>query len=116
MVTRNYELMFIVSLELDEKATESLLERIRGYLKEAQATLLDFKDWRVRRLAYPIKGQREGRYYLAHFTMETEQVQEFERRLRLAEGVIRELITIYEGPVPEAASHPVAEQPRSEEE
>ena len=90
---RTYELMFILSSELNEEETEAMEERIRGYLENAEAEILDFKDVGLRRLAYTIKGQKEGRYYLAHFKIDPQRVKEFERSLQLLEVVLRELIT-----------------------
>jgi small subunit ribosomal protein S6 len=84
--------MFIVNPELGEEETEALLQRIRGYLVDAGGDVTFSDDWGVRRLAYQIKGQREGHYYLTRFTMDSGEVKEFERRLLLAEDVLRTLI------------------------
>ena len=90
---RTYELMFILSSELNEEETKAMEERIQGYLENAEAEVLDFKDAGLRRLAYEIKHQKEGRYYLAHFKMNPQRVKEFERSLQQLEVVLRELIT-----------------------
>mgnify|MGYP006285636633 CR=1 FL=1 len=92
MVKRNYELMFIVNPELGEEETNLLLERIRGYLSNAGGEVTFSDDWGVRRLAYQIKGHREGHYYLTRFSMDSSEVKEFERRLLLSEDVLRTLI------------------------
>lgn len=117
--------MLILSPELDEAATEALLERIRGYLAQAKATVTSFNTWGLRRLAYPIKRQKEGRYYLVNFTAEPRLVKEFERNLLLAEGVLRELVIRLDEvageaapaatpEVPLVAEPPVAEPPAAE--
>ncbi len=96
MVTRNYELLFIVSPELTEESLEALLNRVQNYLLEAGAAISEFRNWGTRRLAYTIKGFRDGRYYLARFAMPTSTIKDFERRLLLLEGVLRELIILVE--------------------
>jgi len=106
LVKRNYELMFIINPELDEESTEALVERIRGYIDEAEGTIIKFDDWGLRRLAYTLKNQREGHYYLVHFQMDTDQVKDFERRLLLADGVLREIIVRLEKEPEPAASAP----------
>jgi len=94
LVTHIYELMFILNPELAEDEQESYLQRVRGYLGEAEATIYSFKEWGLRRLAYTIQGHREGRYYLVHFSMDTQGLSQFERSLLLlSEGILRELIT-----------------------
>jgi small subunit ribosomal protein S6 len=96
LVTRNYELLFIVSPELTEESLEALLNRVQNYLLEAGAAISEFRNWGTRRLAYTIKGFRDGRYYLARFAMPTSTIKDFERRLLLLEGVLRELIILVE--------------------
>ena len=94
MVTNIYELMFILNPELAEDEQVSYLERVRNYLVEAKAEVYNFKDWGLRRLAYTIKGHREGHYYLVHFSVDTQNLAQFEHSLQLlSEGILRELIT-----------------------
>jgi len=93
LVTNKYELLVIVNPELSEEELEALLQRVRGYLAEADATVFSFKEWGLRRLAYTLKGHKEGRYYLVHFAMNTSKVAAFEHSILLAEGILRELIT-----------------------
>lgn len=97
MVKRNYELMFIVNSELKEEETEALLERIRGYLVDAGGDVTFSDNWGMRRLAYVIKGHREGHYYLTRFSMDSSEIKEFERRLQMSEGVLRTLIVRLDG-------------------
>jgi small subunit ribosomal protein S6 len=94
--------MFIADPELEDDSTEALVERVKGYIEEGDGTPIKVDDWGLRRLAYTIENRREGRYYLVHFAMPTENVKELERRLLLADGIIRELIVRLEGDVEEA--------------
>jgi small subunit ribosomal protein S6 len=89
---RNYELMLVLSPEFDENALESLIDHIKRFLDNAQAEVLNFKGWGLRRMAYMIQGQREGRYYLVHFAGEPENCSELERNLILSEGILRHLL------------------------
>lgn len=108
--------MFIVSPELAEEALEALLNRVQNYLLEAGAAIAEFRSWGMRRLAYPIKGFREGRYYLAHFAMPSTAIKDFERRLLLLEGVLRELIVLMEDVTAgETAATPTAREAAAEE-
>ncbi len=94
MGTRNYELLFIANPELDAAAFENLLGKVNSYLEAAGGVVYHTEDWGLRRLAYPIQHHREGHYYLMRFTMDSLKVKAFERNLYLAEGVMRELITL----------------------
>lgn len=106
--TRNYELMFVVSPELDEEALDAVLNRVQRYLEVAEAEVVSFKSWGLRRLAYNLNGQREGRYYLVLFTANSLVINDLDRDLRLVEGVLRHLITRMETEMPE----PTEEEPQ----
>ena len=92
MVKRNYELMFIVTPELDDDGTVALLQRVEDYLKEADGEIITRDDWGIRRLAYPIQKQREGHYYLLQFTANPSKVKAFERHILLTDSILREMI------------------------
>lgn len=92
LAKHNYELLFIVSPELNAEEQEALLQRIKGYLEEAEAHIYAFREWGLRHLTYEIAGQHEGYYFMIQFAMDAHRVAEFGRSLRLLEGVIRELI------------------------
>lgn len=88
----NYELLFIINPTLSEEDKENLLNRVKGYLEQADGEVFSFKSWGLRRLAYTLKNQKEGQYYLVQCAMTTEKVSEFRRSLTLAEGVLREMV------------------------
>ncbi|MGC9523353.1 MAG: 30S ribosomal protein S6 [Anaerolineae bacterium] len=114
METRNYELMFIVSPELDEEALDSLLQRVQQYLENAETQVFSRKAWGLRRLAYTIKGQREGRYFLVLFAARPDVISELDRNLRVNEGILRHLITRAEGvEVPEGSEELTEEEPEA---
>lgn len=118
-ITRNYEMMFVVGADLGEEQLESLVQRIEHYLEVAGAQVFSLKSWGVRRLAYMLKGQREGRYYLAQFAAPTRTVNELDRSVRLIEGLLRHIIVQVdkleiqsaEEPAAPVAEAPVAEAP-----
>jgi small subunit ribosomal protein S6 len=85
--------MLVVSAELSEDELNSTLERVQRYLEAAEANVVSFKDWGLRRLAYTLRGQREGRYYLVHFLAESVKVNELDRNLRIIDGLLRHLLT-----------------------
>jgi small subunit ribosomal protein S6 len=88
----NYELLFVIDPTLSEEDKENLLNRVKGYLEQADGEVHSFKSWGMRRLAYTLKNHKEGQYYLVQCAMTTEKVSEFRRNLSLAEGVLREMV------------------------
>jgi len=89
---QNYELLFIMNPSLSEEDKESLLARVQGYLEQVESQVFSFKSWGLRRLAYAIKGQKEGLYYLVQCAMAPEKMSDFRRSLTLAEGILREMV------------------------
>ena len=90
---REYEVVFIVHADLEETATSEIVERVKSWITEAGGTVLKVDPWGKRKLAYPIRKQNEGQYYLIKTQMDPSFVIEMERNLRLLEPVLRFLIT-----------------------
>jgi len=90
---REYELVFIVHLDLDETATNEVVERVKGWITEAGGTVDEIDPWGSKKFAYPIRKQNEGQYFLLKTHMSPSFVSELERNLRFVEPVMRFLVT-----------------------
>ena len=93
---REYELIFIVHPDLEETATNEVVERVQGWITEAGGKINKVDLWGKRRLAYPIRKQNEGQYFFFLVEMNPISVVEIERSLRFLEPVMRFLITAVE--------------------
>ncbi len=93
---REYELVFIVHPDLDETATNDVVEKIKGWITEAGGLVNKTDPWGKRRLAYPIRKQNSGQYFLLNVQIAPSFVTELERNLRFLEPVMRFLITSIE--------------------
>ena len=67
--------------------------------------------WGKRTLAYPIRKHETGYYVVAKFETEGSLLPEFERAIKLDEGVLRFLVVVNEGaqPVPVSTGRPEEE-------
>ena len=90
---REYEVVFIIHPDLDETASNEVLERVKGWITEAGGTILKVEPWGKRKLAYLIRKQSEGQYFLLKTQMAPAFVVELERNLRFTEPVLRFLVT-----------------------
>ena len=93
---REYELIFIVHPDLEEIATNEVVERVQGWITEAGGTINKVDPWGKRKLAYPIRKQNEGQYFFMNVEMDPTSVVEIERNLRFLEPAMRFLITVVE--------------------
>ena len=86
---RNYEVTFIAHPELDEASLNALVEKAKGWVSAAGGQGKQVDLWGRRRLAYPIRKQREGQYVLMQTQMTATATHDVERSLRLTEQVMR---------------------------
>ena len=89
-----YEIMYILSAELDEAARKAEIEKLHGILTNDGIEVKNVNAWGVRDFAYPIKKQTKGYYVVLKVAGEAEGLKEFDRLARLDNAVIRFLITV----------------------
>jgi small subunit ribosomal protein S6 len=68
------------------------MDHIKECLSKGDVTLHSLIKWDERRLAYDVKGNKRGVYFLSRFTAEPRKVKEIERDCRLSEKMLRALI------------------------
>ena len=93
--SRTYEAVYIFDSALEDAAIGEKLTRHHGLLNASGDIAVE--HWGRRQLAYAIKRRESGYYAIAHFTLDDVKVlPEFERALKLDEGVLRYLISLHE--------------------
>ena len=90
---RDYEAVYVFDSTLEDAAINDKLTRFHGMLSNAQPELT---HWGRRQLAYSIGTRENGYYVISRFAAEPTDLPEYERALKLDEGVIRYLITLHE--------------------
>lgn len=89
MDQRSYEVMFIVRPDLLEEDTDKLIATLQGHAATAGATVLNTEKMGKRRLAYDVKKFSDGQYVLMTLHADGKSIHELERRMRVAEPVIK---------------------------
>ncbi|MCH7706639.1 MAG: 30S ribosomal protein S6 [Chloroflexi bacterium] len=89
---RDYELMMVLSPEVDEEASAALLERVGQVISDRGGSVTHQEPWGTRRLAYPINEFREGSYVLTHLTLEPDAIGGLDAHLKSVSDVIRYLL------------------------
>lgn len=91
-VTRDYELGFILTPEVNEEQTRAMLERLEQIVNNHGGQVMRVNQWGRRRLAYPIQHHRDGFYVFIDMVLTPETVSELDRTLKVSEEVLRHLI------------------------
>ncbi len=89
---RQYELMYILDPALGEEQQAGLVQRFQTLVESNGGSIQHLERWERRRLAYEIKGRREGFYVVMNFQGSPEAEAELGRVLGLSEHVVRHMI------------------------
>jgi small subunit ribosomal protein S6 len=105
-MTRQYEAVYVFDSQLEDTAINDRLGRFHALLGNVGD--LDVNHWGRRQLAYPIKRRESGYYVVARFGVDSDVLPEYERAIKLDDGILRHLLTLHE--------HDLGAPPMSEEE
>jgi small subunit ribosomal protein S6 len=86
-----YECMFIFDSNAYARDPGGVSGRIPKMVEKCGGELLASRLWFEQKLAFPIKGNRKGTYWLTFFRMESGRVAEFNRECQLDDNIIRNL-------------------------
>ncbi len=117
MALNVYEGMFILDSGRFARDPEGISAQLNKLVGEAGGEILVSRLWEERRLAYPIKGQRKGVYWLMYFRLDSLKLVELNRQFELFDANIRNLLIkidprIVDELVEHAIAGPIAMQDR----
>lgn len=92
-----YEIMFIVKSTLDENTIKKTSEDLQKLINIKPSKVLEMKEMGRKKLAYPIKKEVSGHYYVMTVLATHEVISEFDRKVSINENVLRHLIIKIEG-------------------
>ena len=97
-MTRRYEVVYIFDSALEEPAVSERLARFHALLgAETQVTV---NHWGKRTLTYKMKRHDTAYYVVAQFEASPSVLPEFERAVKLDDGVLRFLVVVAEAATP----------------
>jgi small subunit ribosomal protein S6 len=89
---RQYEVIYILDPNLEEEGQTAQIERFRGIVEAQGGSVQHVERWERRRLAYEVKGRREGYYVVMNFTSEPAAEKELSRVMGITDAVVRHMI------------------------
>lgn len=84
-----YEGMYILNATLSEEARSKALERITSGISSRGGEICKIHEEGRKKLAYQIRGSREGYYYLLYFKAPTTALAELWKEYHLNEDLLR---------------------------
>ena len=90
---RYYELIYIVSSNVERKKNDQAMKEIGEKIQETGSKIINHIVWGKKKLAYPIKNNTYGTYMLAHYQGgDNDKLREFDSWLKLSDLAIRHMI------------------------
>ncbi len=91
---RNYEIMYIVKATLNDEEHKKLVANFEEVLVSNGAKIVNVKAMGQRELAYEIKDQKNGSYYVVNIeSADDKAIKEFDRLALINKDIVRHLIT-----------------------
>lgn len=92
-----YEIMFIVKNTIEEEKVKKIADSLKDLITNDKGNIIDFKEMGKRKLAYPIKKEVTGTYYVMNVEANHDTIKEFSRKVSINENVLRHLVIKKEG-------------------
>ena len=89
---RSYELMVIARPDLDDAASQAVVDRVTSLITNNGGAVEKIDPTKKQRLSYEIKDFRDGIYTVVYFKGEPKTAEELNRVLKITDEVIRFLI------------------------
>jgi len=72
---------------------QGAIDHLEELLKRVDAEVVSLRKWDERRLAYEIKGNKRGVYFLVYFRADPARLTDLERGCNLSEQLLRSMVT-----------------------
>ena len=87
-----YEMMFIVKATMESENVKATAENMKKVVTDLKGNVVEYKELGEKKLAYPIKKELNGYYFLMQLEATKEAEAELNRKAGLDENVLRHLI------------------------
>ncbi len=93
---KHYETMFIIKPTLVEEEIKTKIDFFKDIIIKNGGVIETCLDMGMRNLAYEIKKNKRGYYFVIYFKAPTNLIAELERNYRINEDVLRFIVIKYE--------------------
>ncbi len=87
-----YEIMFIIKNTIEDEKVAKEAENLQNLITNDKGKIIEFREMGKRKLAYPIKKELTGTYFVMTVEANHDTIKEFDRKVLINENVLRHLI------------------------
>lgn len=87
-----YEMMFIVKATMESDEVKKTVDNVKKTIESLKGKVAEVKELGEKKLAYPIKKELNGYYYVFQCEMSKEAEAELARKISINENILRHLI------------------------
>ena len=91
MAQNVYECMFIFNANAYARNPAGVAKAVEDLVGSIDGEILASRLWNEQKLAYPIKGNRKGAYWLTYFRADSAEMTKFNRGCQLNDSILRHL-------------------------
>lgn len=84
-----YELLVILSAQVDDEAKEAAIQKVTSILEKAGASIENIDKQGVKKFAYAINHKNEGVYVMYNLALEATALKDITKSLNITDGVVR---------------------------
>jgi len=89
-ITKNhYELLYIISNKFSEDEVKPIHEKVKKLIEKNHGAITYSEEWGKKRLAYPVKHQPYGYYFLYEYDAPGDKLRDISRSLKITSEIIR---------------------------
>ena len=89
---KKYEVMFIVKSANESDEIKNTAEAMKSIITDNNGKVVEFNELGEKKLAYPIKKEISGYYYVMIIEANNEAINELDRKALINENILRHLI------------------------
>lgn len=88
-----YELLVVLSAQVDDAANAALLEKVKGILEGKGIKIESVDNWGVKKYAYKINYKEEGTYVIFNIEADKAVLAETQKLLNITDNVVRAMFS-----------------------
>jgi small subunit ribosomal protein S6 len=115
MALSKYETVFIINPNVESEDVERIIERVQNLISDNGGSITKVDNWGKKRLAYEVRGRKDGIYIIINFEADAQIVLTRARHYGLDEQIIKHMTLRDEKPPESKTETDAEEKPASKE-